>query len=280
MGLIPSPTILSTDEMGRIAPPIFTSVGRDGLNAPGDVFVVQSLLNDRLPKPHAPIPVTGVADVGTVLAIENYQAAIVGLNPPTGRVDPGSATYYSLAARPLIDPAKMAKIGHYGELPPPVIDAAVASNEHWKVPAAVTLAQWVVESAWGAAMPPDSNNPFGIKAVANQPAVDSETHEVVNGETITVVVKFRVFDSIGQAFDEHGRLLATNPAYSNAMQQVQNPDAFADALTGVYATDPDYGTKLKWVIQNYKLTAYDDAPQGQPQHGLPDVKKSGISSGR
>ena len=30
VGLVPSPTVLSVDEMGRIAPPIFTSVGRDG----------------------------------------------------------------------------------------------------------------------------------------------------------------------------------------------------------------------------------------------------------
>ena len=45
--------------MGRIAPPIFTSVGRDGANSAGDVFVIQSLLNDRLPKPHSPVPVTG-----------------------------------------------------------------------------------------------------------------------------------------------------------------------------------------------------------------------------
>jgi flagellum-specific peptidoglycan hydrolase FlgJ len=41
------------------------------------------------------------------------------------------------------------------------------------------------------------------------------------------------------------------------MQQVQNPNAFADALTGVYATDPDYGLKLKWVMQNYNLSTYD-----------------------
>ena len=64
--------------MGRIAPPIFASVGRAALNVPGDVFVVQSLLNDRLPKPHAPIPVTGIADIGTTLAIETYQAAMMG----------------------------------------------------------------------------------------------------------------------------------------------------------------------------------------------------------
>jgi hypothetical protein len=70
LALVPSPTILSTDVMGRVAPPIVASVGRDGANHPGDVFVIQSLLNDRLPKPHSPVPVTGVADVGTMLAIE------------------------------------------------------------------------------------------------------------------------------------------------------------------------------------------------------------------
>jgi len=256
MPLVPSLTILSTDEMGRVAPPVFTSVGRGGLNAPGDVFVVQSLLNDRLPKPHAPIPVTGVADVGTTLAIENYQAAIMGMNPPTGRVDPGSTTYYSLAAHPLVEAQSLAIVGHYGELPSSVIEAAEASQQRWSVPAAVTLAQWVVESAWGASMPPGSNNPFGIKAVANQPEVDSQTNEVVNGETITITAKFRAFPSIADAFDEHGRLLATSPSYSVAMQQKQNPDAFADALTGVYATDPDYGVKLKWVIQNFNLERY------------------------
>ena len=125
-----------------------------------------------------------------------------------------------------------------------------------EVPAAVTLAQWVIESAWGASMPPGSNNPFGIKAVANQPEVDSQTNEVVNGETITITAKFRAFPSIADAFDAHGRLLATSPAYSVAMQHKQSPDAFADALTGVYATDPDYGAKLKWIMQNFGLERY------------------------
>ena len=178
------------------------------------------------------------------------------MTPPSGRVDPGSATYYSLAARPLVA-AQQPAAGHFGELPQPVIEAAVASKQHWKVPAAVTLAQWAVESAWGASMPPGSNNPFGIKAVADQAAVETPTHEVVNGQTITISAKFRMFDSLAQAFDEHGRLLATSSHYTAAMQQVQNPDAFADALTGVYATDPEYGLKLKWVMQTYKLTVYD-----------------------
>src|ERR1700722_17600891 len=144
MGLIPSPAILSTDEMGRIAPPVFTSVGLGGVNASGDVFVVQSLLNARLPWPHTPIAVTGVADLETTLAIENYQAVMMGMYPPSGRVDPGSETYYSLAARPLVNEIPRASVAvHYGEMPQVVVDAAVASRDHWRVPVAITLAQWV-----------------------------------------------------------------------------------------------------------------------------------------
>src|ERR1700753_3769642 len=111
--------------MGRIAPPIFTSVGRGGVNAPGDVFVIQSLLNDRLPKPHAAIPSNGVADIGTTLAIETNQAFYLAMMPPTGRIDPGSATYYSLAARPLIENAPPPSTGHYGPVPGDVADGVI-----------------------------------------------------------------------------------------------------------------------------------------------------------
>jgi hypothetical protein len=260
--LVPSAQILSTDEMGRVAPPILASVGQGGANRPGDVFVIQSLLNDRLPKPHTFLPVTGDADVGFILAIEAYQAVVLGMNPPSGRVDPGSATYYSLAAHPLVDATgPTPHFGHVGKVPSDVATAAAASQQHWKVPASVTLAQWAVESAWGAAMPPDSNNPFGIKATANQPAVESGTHEFVDGQDVTITARFRKFDNLAQAFDLHGQLLATNKVYAPAMAQTADPDAFADALTGVYATDPKYGYTLKWVIHNYGFDQYNQASQ-------------------
>ena len=257
MALVPSQTILSTDEMGRIAPPIFASVGRDGDNKPGDVFVVQSLLNDRLPRPHSDVPVTGRADIGTELAIEAYQAVVLRMVPPTGRVEPGSATYYALAARPLVNDTKPSGVGHFGRVPPEVVDAAVASRRKWNVPASVTMAQWAVESAWGASMPPDSNNPFGIKAVGDQAAVESQTREVLSGESVTISAKFRKFESLSEAFDLHGKLLATAPPYAPAMKNKDDPDAFADALTGVYATDPQYGTTLKYVIHTYDFVIHD-----------------------
>ena len=261
MALAPSAQIISTDEIGRVAPPILASVGEGGVNKPGDVFVIQSLLNDRLPQPHTFLPITGDPDVGFILAIEAYQAVVLNMNPPSGRVDPGSVTYYSLAAHPLVADAGKPppRFGHVGKVPPDVATAATASQQRWKVPASVTLAQWAVESAWGAAMPPDSNNPFGIKAVSGQAGVESGTKEFVSGQEITTSARFRKFDSLEEAFDLHGKLLATNRVYAPAMQQVTNPDAFADALTGVYATDPKYGYTLKWVMQNYGFAQYNVA---------------------
>jgi hypothetical protein len=259
MCLAPSPTILSTDEVGSVAPPIFTSVGQDAVNGPGDVFVIQSLLNKRLPQPHTDVAVTGVMDPGTILAIKAFQAVMMNMNPPSGQVAPGSPTYYALAARPLVNrtPPPPTPFGHIGIVPPEVIEAAKASQRQWGVPASVTLAQWIVESAWGSAMPPDSNNPFGIKALETQPAVESETREVIDGKVIITTARFRRFDSLSQAFESHGKLLSTGAPYRPAMELVKDPDQFADALTGVYATDPQYGTTLKWVMDNYQLKQYD-----------------------
>jgi hypothetical protein len=259
MCLAPSQTILSTDEAGAVAPPIFTSVGQDAVNGPGDVFVIQSLLNRRLPKPHTEVPVTGTMDPGTILAIKAFQAVMMNMNPPTGYVAPGSPTYYALAARPLVtkEQAPTPRFGHVGIVPPEIIEAAKASLRRWGIPASITLAQWIVESAWGAAMPPDSNNPFGIKALEGQPAVESETREVIDGKVVTMVARFRRFASMSEAFDLHGKLLARGSPYRAAMEVVKDPDRFADALTGVYATDPQYGTTLKWVMENYRLKQYD-----------------------
>lgn len=259
MCLVPSQTVLSTDEAGSVAPPIFTSVGQDAVNGPGDVFVIQSLLNRRLPQPHTDVPVTGIMDPGTVLAIKAFQAVVMNMFPPSGHVAPGSATYYALAARPLVtkEAPKPTMFGHVGIVPTEVIQAAQSSNKRWGIPASVTIAQWILESAWGSAMPRGSNNPFGIKAFGDQPSVEAETWEVIDSKSVTITAKFRRFESLAEAFEAHGRLLARAAPYKNAMELVADADRFADALTGVYATDPQYGTTLKWIMDNYKLKQHN-----------------------
>jgi flagellum-specific peptidoglycan hydrolase FlgJ len=41
------------------------------------------------------------------------------------------------------------------------------------------------------------------------------------------------------------------------MEVAKNPDALADALTGVYATDPHYGAILKSIMKVHDLYQYD-----------------------
>jgi len=74
---------------------------------------------------------------------------------------------------------------------------------------------------------------------------------------VTIVARFRRFASLTEAFEVHGRLLATAAPYQAARTFLQYPDRFADALTGVYATDPQYGETLKWVMDSYKLKVHD-----------------------
>jgi hypothetical protein len=235
---------------------ISASVGRNGVNRRNDVSTVQQLINNRLPIPLRPLIVDGRCGPLTIGAIEEIQRRSLRMNPPDGRVDPNGATLRALTGgvgpqlQPLPHPGG-------GTFPPDVIGAAQTSHRRWNIPASVSLAQWALESNWGRQMPTGSNNPFGIKAAAGQPYVEATTREVIRGKSVTVAARFRKFASINEAFDQHGQLLATAPPYARARALVANPDAFADALTGVYATDPNYGTALKRIMKTYNLYQYD-----------------------
>ena len=144
---------------------------------------------------------------------------------------------------------------------PAAIAAAQAAEKKYGVPASVTLAQYGLESSAGKRMPPDSNNPFGIKAKGDEPYVTAMTHEVRNGQLVTVPQNFRQYDSIDQAFDDHGRLLGQAPVYANARQNIGDSDAFADSLGGVYApnvpNDYTYGEKLGYIMDDGNLRQYN-----------------------
>lgn len=139
-----------------------------------------------------------------------------------------------------------------------VIKAAQRSQRSFDIPASVTLAQWALESGFGQHMPPKSNNPFGIKARGDEPSVTALTTEVSNGRKVSVMAAFRAFGSLDDAFEHHARLLATASAYAAARRFRTDPDRFADALTGVYATDPNYGTLLKSIMRSNNLYRFDE----------------------
>jgi len=136
-----------------------------------------------------------------------------------------------------------------------VIDAAQAAAKEYKVFASVSLAQYALESGWGAKMS-GKNNPFGIKAKKGEPSTVVTTHEVIKGQRVKIDAAFRDFNTMEEAFMAHAKLLATAPIYKAAMA-CKDPLSFADALVGKYATDPNYGKTLKSIITHSGLRQYD-----------------------
>lgn len=169
------------------------------------------------------------------------------------------------------------KVSASGKASPEAIAAANAAQAKYGVPAQVTLAQYQLESGNGAHMPAGSNNPFGIKARAGQPYVEAMTTEVVNGQTQHVMQKFAKFDSLQDAFEQHAKLLATGSAYANARTHKDDPNAYADALTGKYATDPQYGAKLKAIMAKQQLDT--NAAASTPHDTLNAVKAGQVAIG-
>ncbi|HDR9029891.1 TPA: glucosaminidase domain-containing protein [Burkholderia vietnamiensis] len=153
-----------------------------------------------------------------------------------------------------------------------VADAMAAAKESEArsgIPALVTFAQWAQESGWGRKMS-GKNNPFGIKARNGEAGTDVVTHEVIAGKRVKMVQRFADYDSMADAFEAHARLLAKGRPYGNARKHLDDPFAFADALTGVYATDPKYGARLKTVMANAMQTsqwmALTQAQHDRPTH--------------
>jgi hypothetical protein len=240
---------------------ISASVGRQGVNTRGDVSSVQQLINDHLPAPLRPLSVDGLCGPHTIAAIEQVQRSFLRIPHPDGRINPNGPTLRALngaKAAPKV-PAPIV-----GPIPPDVIQAARESQNKWKVPIAVTLGQWALESDFGHSMPNGSNNPFGIKALPGQPFVAAATHEIINGHDVVVIQHFRKFPSISAAFDEHGRLLATAPQFSKARLVDDDPDAFLHGLQSAgqlsYSTDPNYEINVKRRMKDNNLYKFGVSP--------------------
>lgn len=144
-------------------------------------------------------------------------------------------------------------------VPADIVSAAKSAQQAWGIPAEVSIAQWQLESGGGKHTPPGSNNYFGVKAnkqqIANGDFVVAMTNEFdkESNRMMRVPQKFAKYPSAKESFEAHAKLLATSKHYSNARSVAGNPGAFADALTGVYATDPNYGSKLKNIMAKLNL---------------------------
>jgi flagellum-specific peptidoglycan hydrolase FlgJ len=151
-----------------------------------------------------------------------------------------------------------------------VAPGAVAAWQRYGVPASVTIAQAIEESAWGqSSLAARYHNLFGIKGTGPAGSIALPTQEYENGSWVATGAQFAVYHNDAESIADHAELLATSGYYTRAMADRAHPDAFAHDLTGVYATDPGYGANLTALMKLYNLYQYDTAPTARPAAANP-----------
>jgi flagellum-specific peptidoglycan hydrolase FlgJ len=151
-----------------------------------------------------------------------------------------------------------------------IAPGAMAAQRQYGIPAAVTIAQAIDESGWGQSeLATQDHNLFGIKGTGPAGSVLMPTQEYENGTWVTINAPFRMYNSVAESINDHTLLLATGSSYKQAMADRSDPDAFANDLTGVYATDPNYGNSLITTMRLYNLYRYDAGSQSAPHAAVP-----------
>ena len=132
--------------------------------------------------------------------------------------------------------------------------------------ASVMIAQALLESGNGGSTLAQAPyyNLFGVKGTYNGMAVYMPTLEYLNGQWVTINEPFRQYGSYWESIQDHANVLRSTSFssgvyhYSGAFKS--NTNSYLDAtayLTGRYATDPEYASKLNYLIAAYRLTQYD-----------------------
>ena len=134
-------------------------------------------------------------------------------------------------------------------------DVAVEQMLKYRIPASITLAQGVLESAAGnSELATKANNHFGIKCngwTGRKSYHDDDARNEC----------FRAYDSVYESYQDHSVFLTTSKRYSNLFQlKLTDYKGWARGLKACgYATSPTYAIKLIEIIELYKLYQYDTA---------------------
>jgi hypothetical protein len=147
---------------------------------------------------------------------------------------------------------------------------AQAVGRKWNLPPSVIIAQAALETGWGQAV--KGNAYFGIKqGTSSDEAIAFTTHEVIDGQKVTLVDRFRTYQSAQDATKAYAQFLHDTPRYQEALRNTSDPATFVEALQKAgYATDPQYAEKVKQIIHRYQLTAYDHLPRTAPRPEAPE----------
>jgi flagellar protein FlgJ len=103
-----------------------------------------------------------------------------------------------------------------------------------------------------------SNNMFGIKAGEEWSGAraTADTVEVSNGVASTRRTAFRAYASIEESVNDFANLLTSSPRYREALRAGGDAAAYIAGIgKSGYATDPDYSNKLNQILNSDPIQA-------------------------
>jgi LysM repeat protein len=123
------------------------------------------------------------------------------------------------------------------------------------VPAAITLAQGILESENGeSTLATKSNNHFGIKCKNNWTGEKVYHNDDLRGEC------FRKYETVEQSFADHSDFLKNSDRYANLFElNINDYVGWSRGLKAAgYATNPVYAEKLIQLIEKLELHKFND----------------------
>jgi len=148
---------------------------------------------------------------------------------------------------------------------PPYIEAfqtlAIQEMERTGIPASITLAQGIIESAWGkGVLARSSNNHFGIKCKQDWAGKSYQLEDDdFDSEGNLIKSCFRAYEDAASSYIDHSDFLKKGKRYA-FLFDIDSKDyvSWARGLQSAgYATDPEYANKLINKIEQYALYRYD-----------------------
>lgn len=136
----------------------------------------------------------------------------------------------------------------------------------------VMIAQAILESDWGRsglARPPYYNL-FGIKGGSDGVVFDT-LEDDGTGRYYGIKDSFRRYNSYLESLQDYAELFRSTPYLTRVYAGFVNAQTIEEAtqaLTGTYATDTRYGSKLMNIIIGYNLTQYDGAVNRAPSWAI------------
>jgi len=132
-------------------------------------------------------------------------------------------------------------------------DVAIGKMQEHKIPASITLAQGILESAAGTSdLAVQANNHFGIKCHKSWTGKTFHKDDDAKNEC------FRSYKTAMESFEDHSQFLKATRYADLFTLKITDYKGWAHGLKKAgYATSSEYAPRLIRIIEEYDLAAYD-----------------------